>query len=195
MTPDERVLCIPADHFRAVGAFTGFRPADPDYARDLLAPSAFSYQPRSACETDPAFLQLIPYVVLTCGGTVFHYRRGAGGTEARLRAKRSVGIGGHISDADADAADPYRAGMLRELAEEVDVRGDYAERFLGLIFDPSTPVGEVHLGLVHRFELARPDVTARESGIADGGFAPVPALLAASGDFETWSQLVLEALG
>ena len=121
MTPDERVLCIPAAHFRAAGAFAGFRPADQAYRAALLDPAAFTYRPRSTCETDPAFKQLIPYVVLTCGDLVFHYRRGAGGTEARLRAKRSVGIGGHINDADAGAADPFRAGMLREVCEEIDI--------------------------------------------------------------------------
>lgn len=193
MKADERVLCVPAAHLRAVGAFAGFRPADEAFRAALLDPAVFSYQPRSTCETDSAFLQLIPYVVLRCGDSVFHYRRGASGTEARLRAKRSVGLGGHISDADAGAADPYYAGMMRELTEEVDIASKYERQFLGVIFDPGTEVGKVHLGLVHLFWLDTPDVTAREAGIADGGFAAVAELLAAA-EFETWSQLVLAAL-
>jgi predicted NUDIX family phosphoesterase len=159
-----------------------------------LNAAAFTYQPRSTCETDPAFKQLIPYVVLTCGDLVFHYRRGASGTEARLRAKRSVGIGGHINDSDAGSADPFRAGMLRELTEEVAVGSPSAEHFLGFLFDPSTPVGEVHLGVVYRYELDAPDVTAKEAGIAEGGFATVADLLAVAAEFETWSQLVLPGL-
>jgi len=194
MPPDERVLCIPAARLRAVGAFTGFRPADEAFRAALLNPAAFTYQPRSTCETDPAFLQLIPYVVLTCGGQVFHYRRGGSATEARLRAKRSVGLGGHINDADARAADPFRAGMIRELTEEVEVAAASTEHFLGFLFDPGTPVGEVHLGVVSYLELDRPAVTAREAGIAECGFAPVAELLADRDQFETWSQLVLPAL-
>lgn len=194
MKTDERVLCIPEAHFRAVGFFTGFRPADELYRTALLDPTAFTYQPRSTCETDPGFKQLIPYVVLTCGNLVFHYRRGGSGTEARLRAKRSVGIGGHIADIDAGAVDPFRAGMLRELREEVDIGCERTEHPLGFIFDPGTPVGEVHLGVVYRFELDTPSVRAKEDGIADGGFAPVAELLADAGQFETWSQLVLAAL-
>ncbi len=195
MKIDERVLCIPAAHVHAVGTFTGFRPADEAYRAALLNPAVFTYQPRSTCETDPAFLQLIPYVVLTCGDLVFHYRRGAGGTEARLRAKRSVGIGGHINDADAGAPDPYYAGMMRELTEEVDIASNYEQQFRGFIFDPSTPVGEVHLGVVFCFELEVATATAREAGIADGGFAPFAQLRADAAEFETWSQLVLAALG
>jgi len=42
-----------------------------------------------------------------------------------------VGIGGHISADDAGAADPYRAGMLRELAEEVELGSAFRERMFG----------------------------------------------------------------
>jgi predicted NUDIX family phosphoesterase len=192
---DERVLCVTADHVRAVGYFHGFRRADEAYRSALLSPSQFTFQPRSTVETDPAFKQLIPYVVLRCGGELFHYRRGAGGTEARLRALRSVGIGGHISEADAaGGADPYRTGMLREVAEEVAIGCGYAERLLGFINDDRTFVGSVHLGVVHLFELETPSATPREDSLAEAGFAPLAELRAAHDQFETWSQFVLGEL-
>ena len=194
MPTDERVLGITDAHFRACGAFAGFRPADPAYLAALLAPAALHFRPRSECETDPTFKQLIPYLVLTHAGRVFHYRRGAAGTEARLTAKRSVGVGGHISEADAaGGADPYRTGMLRELAEELAV-GGYRESPLGFIYDDATPVGRVHLGVVHVLELDRPEATPREAALADCGFAPVAELRAEGDGFETWSRLVLEVL-
>jgi predicted NUDIX family phosphoesterase len=191
---DEHVLVVPAAALDRLGPFRGFRP-DPDRLADLLDPARLEFRPRSAVETDPSVKQLIPYVVFRCGDDVFHYTRGAGGGEARLRAKRSVGVGGHISAADAAGADdPYRAGMLRELAEEVEVDSPYAERVLGLVYDPSTPVGEVHLGVVHLLTLDRPAVRPRETALADAGFAPLGELWARRAAFETWSQLVLGAL-
>jgi predicted NUDIX family phosphoesterase len=193
MPTSERVLCIPASQLTTAGGFVGFRPASEPFASALLAPTGFSFRPRSEVETDPAYKQLIPYCVLRCGGEVFQYRRGAGGTETRLRAKRSVGIGGHINDTDA-GADAYTAGMMRELHEEVAVGCPFTHRLIGFIFDPRTPVGEVHLGVVHLFELEAPNVTAREDGIADGGFAAVAELLRAKDEFETWSAFVLENL-
>ena len=100
---------------------------------------------------------MIPYIVLKCVDQVFHYRRGAAGTEKRLAALRSVGIGGHISEADAAGGiDPYQTGMLRELTEEVELGCAYRERCVGFINDDSTPVGSVHLGIVHVFELDTP---------------------------------------
>ncbi len=195
MPTSERVLCIPRSQLEAAGAFHGFRPADPVFARVLLDAAGYSFRTRSEVETDPSFKQLIPYVVLRCGGRVFHYRRGGSGTETRLHAKRSVGIGGHIADTDAAGqGDAYTAGMLRELHEEVQIGGHTAGEVFGFINDDRTPVGQVHLGVVHLFELHEPNVVAREAAIADGGFATVAELLAVKDEFETWSQFVLDVL-
>lgn len=195
MPTDECVLVIPTEHFRAAGYFHGFRRADEAYRAALLDPAAFTFRPRSDVETDPAFKQLIPYVVLRRGPEVFHYRRGAAGTEKRLESLLSVGIGGHISAADAaGAGDPYRNGMLRELAEEVAIGCGFAEQFLGFINDDRTFVGSVHLGVVHVLDLDRPAVTAREDAVSDAGFAPVAELVTRRAEFETWSQFVLTEL-
>ncbi|MFL5339552.1 MAG: phosphoesterase [Gemmataceae bacterium] len=192
----ERVLGLPTARFHAAGLFQGFRPFDPESVAFLLDPAHLEYRPRAQAETDPTFKQLIPYVVLFCGDVVFHYTRGGSGTETRLRALRSVGVGGHISAAeDSAAADPYRAGMLRELAEEVDVRSPFRERPLGLINDDATPVGTVHLGVVHLLELDEPNVVPRETVIAQAGFAPPAELRTRGHEFESWSRLVLEVLG
>lgn len=195
MPTSERVLCIPASHFAAVGEFEGFRPADAMYHSALLNPKVYTFRQRSEVETDPGFKQLIPYVVLVSGNAVFHYRRGASGTEKRLAALRSVGIGGHISEADAaGGADPNRTGMQRELEEEVALGCGFSERLLGFIYDPRTFVGSVHLGVVHVLELELPTATPREDALADAGFAPLSELHAARDGFETWSQFVLEEL-
>jgi len=192
MPTPELVLCIPRSQLEAAGLFHGFRPTDPAFAARLLDPAGFSFRPRSEVETDPTFKQLIPYVVLRCGGAVFHYRRGGSGTETRLHAKRSVGIGGHINETDGD--DPYTAGMLRELHEEVSIAGHTAGGPIGFINDDTTPVGAVHLGVVHVFDLIEPNCTAREAAIADGGFASVTEVAAKRDEFETWSQFVLGVL-
>src|SRR5438034_890459 len=119
MPLDEKVLVIPTARFRAAGYFHGLLAATDSYRSAILDPTAFEFRPRYEVETDPEFKQLIPYVVLKCGELVFHYRRGSSGTEKRLEALRSIGIGGHISEADASGGDdPYQTGMLRELTEE-----------------------------------------------------------------------------
>ena len=46
-------------------------------------------------------------------------------------------------------------------------------RLVGLINDDSTPVGSVHLGVVHVLELERPEVRPREDGLAEAEFVPI----------------------
>jgi predicted NUDIX family phosphoesterase len=191
----ERVLVIPTALLHEAGMFQGLSQSVEHYLPRLLDPVHFTFRPRSEAETNPAFKQIIPYVVLRCGERIYHYTRGKKGTEARLRALRSVGVGGHISAEDAEgSADPYRAGMLRELQEEIHIESCYRERCLGLINDDSTPVGQVHLGVVYVFELDEPHVRRREEALTEDGFAPLAELRAHSGEFETWSRFVLEAL-
>ena len=192
MPSDELVLVIPAAELTVLGAFTGLTREVAQY-RPLLA-MAHEFRPRSQVETDPTWLQLIPYVVLRHAGRIFHYTRGAAGGEIRLHAKQSIGIGGHINPVDASNGNAYRAGLARELDEEVRIAGDYREQLLGFVFDPSTPVGQVHLGVVHVFELEKEDVTPRDAGLTACGFAPLAELRSGIESFETWSRFALEAL-
>lgn len=192
---NERVLVIPEQRLQVAGAFTGFRPFDDQFLRTLLEPAFLSYRPRGEVETDPSFKQLIPYVVLHWAGQIFQYTRGQAGGEKRLQSLRSIGIGGHINEEDGTpTAEPYQTGMRRELYEEVAITAPYRERYLGFIFDPSTPVGEVHLGIVHWLDLEQPLAKPREEAIHKAGFRPVRDLIQQISEFETWSQLVLEEI-
>jgi predicted NUDIX family phosphoesterase len=194
--PEERVLAVPTAVLHEAGAFQGFTPRTDHYLPRLLDPRHFRWLPRSAAEADPTHKQLIPYVVLRWRDQLFHYRRGKAGNEARLRALRSVGVGGHVSSEDAvTAAVPYREAMLRELAEEVYLDTPYAERCLGLINDDGNAVGQVHLGIVHVFDLAEPRARRREEALAEDGFAALTELRQCRDEFETWSRFVLDALG
>ena len=197
---EEHILVIPESVIEAIGTIRGFE-ADVDRFLDpILSSDQLSFRPRSKMETDPSFKQLIPYVLLQWtdpNGVVhlFTYTRGGGGGEARLHAKRSVGIGGHISREDAgDGSHPYATGMQRELAEEVQLDSDYQEFRDGLIYDPSNDVGKVHLGVVHRFVLQRPHVKSNEADLCEGGFVSVDELLEDFERLETWSQLAIRAL-
>jgi predicted NUDIX family phosphoesterase len=199
--PQEDVLVVPRALFDQAGAFQGFCGDAAAYLPVLLDPRQTSWRPRASVEEDPSFKQLIPYCVLAHRGadgevTYFSYTRGGGQSEARLRAKRSVGIGGHISSTDGEHGDDtsYEAGMRRELAEEIAIGGGWTSRCVGLINDDSNAVGSVHLGIVHVLELERPEVASRESELVECGFATLDALLADRDRFETWSQITLDAL-
>ena len=178
--PDEHVLVVPRDLFDRGGAFQGFCSDTASYLPLLLDPAHTSWRPRASVEEDPSFKQLIPYCLLAWRDAngqrqYFAYTRGGGQSEARLRAKRSLGIGGHISSTDGEHGDDtsYEAGMRRELAEEIAIGGGWTTRCVGLINDDSNAVGSVHLGIVHLLELEKPDVASRESELVECGFEPL----------------------
>ena len=198
----ERVLVVPTEVFHRLGHFQGFNGQVERYLDELLRPEHTSYRPRDEVEKDPGYKQLIPYMIFRhVDGdgreTVFQYTRGTGMGEGRLHSKRSVGIGGHISSIDAvggGAAGSYEEGMRRELDEEVAVDSPYTSKCVGLINDDQTEVGSVHLGMVHLFEVERPEVRPRETEIIECGFRPVEEMLSDLSGFETWSQICMTAL-
>lgn len=200
MSEEEHILVVPETVIQEIGHVEGFESDVERFLEPILRSDQLSFEPRSQMETDPSYKQLIPYVLLQWTDDqgdvkLFTYTRGGGSGEARLHAKRSVGIGGHISREDAaDGADPYTTGMQRELAEEVQLGSEYSESRVGLIYDPSNEVGQVHLGIVHRFVLHSPLVKSNESDLADGGFVSVATLRNEMDRLETWSQLAIEAL-
>jgi predicted NUDIX family phosphoesterase len=198
----EHVLVVPTELFHEVGYFQGFTEQVDQYLERLLDPACISYRPRHEMEEDPSFKQLIPYVLFRYtdeAGAIqlFQYTRGKGQGEKRLHSKRSVGIGGHISSIDAavdSGSDPYQEGMRRELEEEVIIDTPYTVRCVGMINDDLTEVGKVHLGVVHLFDVERPDVQSREDEIREAGFRPVAELMGQLDQFESWSEICLRAL-
>ncbi|TWT37451.1 hypothetical protein KOR34_24020 [Posidoniimonas corsicana] len=206
LVAEEQVLVIPTELFHSLGHFQGFSPEVDRYLKPILESGQISYRPRGQMESDPSFKQLIPYCLFRYTDEagvvrVFSYQRGQSGGEARLKAKRSVGVGGHISTLDhqgdaqaADSAAVYRAGLMRELDEEVSIDAASEESCVGMINDDETDVGRVHLGVVHVFDMESPAVAPREEDIQDASFLPLDEIAKQLDNYETWSQIAVRAL-
>jgi predicted NUDIX family phosphoesterase len=199
MSSTEQVLVIRRSLFDELGSFHGLNPEISRYLPVFLQPGNHFFVPRAEAEEDPSLKQLIPYVVVTSGEKILHYRRGTGSGESRLLKKGSVGIGGHINDGDGlgEAFDSaaYQRALMRELQEELSLGSAFIERPLALLNDDTNPVGAVHLGIVHQCHLAEPEVTANEEAIAELGFLSREELAERNDQLESWSQLVLEGWG
>jgi predicted NUDIX family phosphoesterase len=199
---EERILVVPTSLFHKLGYFQGFSREIDRYWPRLVDGDHVEYRARGEMENDPSFKQLIPYVLFRwtdAAGTthLFEYQRGSGQGERRLHAKRSVGVGGHISSIDAEVGhmhDVYREGMRRELDEEVAIETPYTESVVGLINDDETPVGQVHLGMVHLCDVGNPAVRPREADILEARFTPVADILTRLNQFESWSEIAVRAL-
>jgi predicted NUDIX family phosphoesterase len=194
----ENVLVFPRSLFEQLGVFQGFS-ADVDrYLPKILDQKNNSFQPRARAETDPAFKQIIPYVVVTDGKSILHYVRGKKAGEQRLVAKGSIGIGGHINDEDhtlfAFGLQAFQEAVKREVCEELAIQGAFDARPVGLINDDSTEVGRVHFGVVHVLFRPPEQVKKNEQVITQVGFIPIEQLKAKRDQMESWSQLCLDNL-
>jgi predicted NUDIX family phosphoesterase len=194
---EENVLVVRRALFDELGSFQGLERDVDRYIAAFLKRENNFFLPRSRAEQDPAFKQIIPYVVFTYDDMILRYVRGAKSGEKRLVAKASIGIGGHINDADESLfsfdKEAYRAAVHREIQEELKFEGRYEDRVAALINDDSNDVGRVHLGVVHVVGLRNAAVRPGEKAIGDLRFLSPGELRKQRDKLETWSQIVLDA--
>jgi predicted NUDIX family phosphoesterase len=198
MDPHENILVIKRSLFDQLGTFQGLEFEPDKYLKAILSRGNNFFLQRAQAEKDPSHKQIIPYVLVAHGDQVLFYVRGKKAGEQRLVAKGSIGIGGHMNETDESlfALDEaaYRAGVEREVGEEIAINTQFEDRIVALLNDDSTEVGQVHLGIVHVFKLAEPKVEKREAMITNLTFLEKDELIARRDSLETWSQICLDSL-
>ena len=198
--PDENILVVKRSLFDELGSFHGLNFEPRKYLDAILSRGNNFFLPRKQAENDPTHKQIIPYALLAFRDKVLFYVRGKKAGEQRLVAKGSIGIGGHMNQDDESlfnfAIDEaaYRAGVEREVNEEIKIDTKFDDKIVALINDDTTEVGQVHLGIVHVFKLAQPKVEKREAIITSLAFLGKNELMARRDSLETWSQLCLDSL-
>lgn len=192
------VLACKSSLIQKVGGFQGFSLEVNKLLWTILEPENNFFLNRDRAENSPEYKQLIPYVVLRYGDAIFSYVRGKKSSEARLVAMRSIGVGGHIEPIDqslfSSDCDMYLEAARREVNEEVKLDTIYREQVVAIINDDSTEVGKVHLGIMHIWDVAEPNVTKREGLITQAGFVHIEELKKNLDELETWSQIALQVL-
>src|SRR5438874_8267786 len=195
---DENILVIKRSLFDELGSIQGLNFEPQKYLNTFLSRGNNFFLQRAEAETNPVYKQIIPYAIIAFENTVVYYVRGKKAGEQRLVAKGSIGIGGHMNETDeslfAMDEDAYRAGVEREVNEEIKIDTSCEDRIVALLNDDSTEVGRVHLGIVHLFRLKEPKVQKREAMITNVAFLKREELMARRETLETWSQLCVDSL-
>jgi len=198
---EEQVLVFERKVLEQSGTFYGLKFDVDGFLHKLFAPGILRFIPRPQAEADPAYKQLIPYVIMTHNGKYLSYVRGKRAGEKRLVGNRSIGIGGHINPIDneiplfdTDYRNLYRCAVEREIAEEVTIEANHTDSVVALLNDDSNDVGRVHLGIVHCWTLDSPKVRRREQMITRMSFMTIEELREVRDSLETWSSLCLDGL-
>lgn len=163
------------------------------------------------------FPQILGYFQITCEGKILTYQRK--GKEKGLLGKWSIGVGGHVSQEDfiehtIECMEDYPnilsliySGAVRELKEELGINtgwiealaeeDSFDEAVTQVIATFADPTSTVHVGLPLTVEL--PDHLYDSIKLDPAEFLNfqwlTPDELKASGlEFETWSQLLVDAM-
>ncbi|MEW5976502.1 MAG: hypothetical protein AB1898_11940 [Acidobacteriota bacterium] len=195
---EELVLSFPRSILDELGSFQGICLQAGRYLDHILDARNSRFLPRTEAEHDPRFKQIIPYILIRRKGRWLHYVRGKKSGEKRLVAKGSIGIGGHINLGDENlfvvGREFYDAAVERELHEELRLSQTPATHAVALLNDDSTPVGQVHLGVVHVCDLGDGEVSKREAQITELQFLTRTELETRRAQLESWSQFCLDHL-
>ena len=187
------------------GTIVGEEMTDPD--------STLLFIPRSMCEENKDYRQIIPYTLLSYDETptgdweLLSYWRGEASTEKRLHGNCSIGVGGHINIIDTlhsrhhnGLYDVIRCCRNREVQEEINldwqslVFPENECRFVGLIKDDSNDVGQVHFGVVYEQFLVSKAISPKEEALKTLEFMTVKNQKANYEYMEPWSQIVYRYL-
>lgn len=215
----ESILCIPSDlldvpEVFSPGRFLGVRRDAIEIASRLFPSGVYPHHFRTrtaALESDPDFKQIVACAVPwhEPSRSVWTFRRGA--TEGRLHGRLSCIPGGHISLIDAwpdgestspvDLLDASMRGVIRELGEEMSQwehnwkshHSDCRLILQGVINDDSDPVGQCHIGILYRLDMARRESMTAFPALAGNvtDWIPVDAILEfPREEVESWTSLV-----
>lgn len=218
MTTEQKhpVLCVPRRLLSQIDFKYGYAPVTAGLVSLMYTEATFLSRDWAEVPDDHGFLQVIPYTVFVerCPRTdairVLTYTRVKGSGESRLLGRKSIGFGGHIESTDMyphvpDLLTSYAEAVeatvelahMREIREELGqhiattVHGKLALR--GLIHSRVTPVGRVHLGLLHTEPIVMtPEVEAsltETTGHTKPELLPLDHVLENADDYEEWSVI------
>lgn len=188
---DEHILVIPRHLLFPHQAWHGINKTDFNRYLSIIQHHK-TFMPRALAEEDPKYKQIIPYLIFMYEDTIFLMQRRSDASEARLRNKLSLGIGGHVRQEDMDGATLFDWAR-REFHEEVDYQGELTLTPLGILNDDSNAVGQVHLGLVLLMIGSSPTISVR-SELKEGRLIPLRECVRYKESMESWSSFVLDTL-
>jgi predicted NUDIX family phosphoesterase len=199
----ENVLVSDANQLRSEG-IVGFVPFSPNWFSHNLK-NRFYFVDRRIAEGRDDIKQFVSYTILYRNKYVLSYRRGRFNTAAlQFKGLRSIGFGGHVSNADFDLFTRDDAGLFnnvaRELREELDIRAINTDipttlnrlRILGLLNVDDSAEARKHVAVVMLY--CPPDdfrLEKNEMSITQLSWLDLRSRLNDLSGFELWSEILL----
>ena len=191
MKKNEKVLVVARDVLFKKGHWQGLRRDNLDYYLNLIKDN-FEFKPRTEVENDPAWQQIIPYILFNFQDEYFLYRYLQKASEDRLKKDYHLGVAGHINPEDLGLkGDMLETAAIREWHEEVKYEGNLSEKkLIGVLNDERRMVEAVHFGLIYLFKGDSPVISVKEKDILKGELVKLKDLGDFVGNASTWAQII-----
>lgn len=189
---DELILVVKRDILLPDAGWQGMKAVNFDQYAALIT-SNQEFLPRSEMETNPAYKQIIPYLIFENAGRYFLMQRQSKASETRLQNKYTLGIGGHIRQEDMGNQTTIADWAQREFHEEVQYAGSLKVTPLGMLNDDSNEVGKVHIGFVLLLQ-GDCDKISIKSELKSGRLVSLTECMTYGDSMESWSQTVVNYL-
>lgn len=193
MQPQEKILVVPQNIIEPLLTSVPFSPANFNAIFSAILAN-YTWVDRTPAETNESIKQIIPYVMCRHEGKYYMTQRTKKQGEQRLHGKWSLGVGGHINtETDVKGyLNIVEASLFRELDEEVCMSSRHITP-VGVLYDPTTPVGRVHVGLAYVLDTLAPEFTVREpEEHINAQWAGLEDIRKVYSGLEDWSRILFD---
>jgi len=191
----EIIAGVPTRILFADGYWTGFKKASQAELLDLMN-SHMEYRPRSLCELDQSFKQIIPYFLVknTEGKYLFSKRKNSGG-DSRAHNFALIGFGGHLRKTDVEGRE-MNEWLKREFEEEISAERINGVDFAGIVNydgDELDGINKYHFGLIFVVSIDGQADVLETDKFEKGQMLTVEELQRKNdASLETWSKIILD---
>jgi predicted NUDIX family phosphoesterase len=199
--PDERLVVFPGHRVREFYSRPQLIEDDTRVGRLLADLGRSEVLPRAVAESASSVTQAVAYATLRAGNDIVCLRRRSPNRK-ELDDRWTLVFGGHVNPDERDGVQGLRRCVQRELREEFGDLRCTRLSLLGVLADPRSEVGRMHLGFVFEATVLAATVGLdrrfdnHDYSLIPGRhtFSKLNQLLDVDSDFfDPWSQIVLRA--
>jgi predicted NUDIX family phosphoesterase len=162
-----------------------------------------NYVERDLAESNESIKQIVAYATVRHGDDFLCLRRSGASNREVLQLRYTLLVGGHVDETERASAVPLVDCLLRELNEELGVRPVQTPRLLGIVADPNTLAGRLHLGVVFEVTIADSEIEVHDeldhtefaglNGRRALSLLPHAAIAEVASQLDPWSSLVFSS--
>ena len=200
----ERILCVPKSVVEHLFAKPKFYDRTRDIYKTIVNIKKYGvFVNRAIAEKTTFQKQVIAYAIIKNNNSILCIKRTRNSNRKALRLRYSLLFGGHVDQAEEGVDNPLISCLERELKEEFGIEIREKPRLIGVVADPTTVVGQLHMGVIFETSIRQESVTV-EAGMDNEEFVhsgkkqvhsllDMKSILHISDMLDPWSQLYLRS--